>query len=135
MGKIGVFTGIHAACPEPDLAFNFINFINSPDNPITLRDLIFDLARGAVIKVKMTPAIAFRHPDDLLAVAHIITILAATFSLIAIQGPIREKCFGFFGDESAGLAGRSIDLDHAVNLMPALVVFKGECETVLPTDQ
>src|SRR5215468_4572670 len=49
-------------------------------------DLILHLAGRAVIQIKMSPAVSFRHPDNLLAVIHIITIFAAGLSPIALQG-------------------------------------------------
>jgi hypothetical protein len=71
----------------------------------------------------MIPAIALRHPDHFLAVGDVATKFLAG---------IAEKRLGFFIDDRACTAGRRIDLDHAVDLVSALVVLKRQRRTVLP---
>jgi hypothetical protein len=70
----------------------------------------------------MVPSVALRHPDDLPAVGQIVAVLLAR---------IAEEGLRLFADDGARLAGAGVNLDYAIDLMPALVVFKCERAAVL----
>jgi hypothetical protein len=100
-----------------------IYFVHPANYPFPFGDLIFYFAACAVVEVEVIPAVAFRHPDDFFAVIHVVPIFFAG---------ITEKCFGFFVNDGARTSAFGIHFDDAVNLMPALVVFKSEAAAVLP---
>ena len=126
VNEIWILAGIHAACLEPNLAGGFIHLVDPPDNPLALRDLVFDRARLAVEKVKMIPAVPLRHPNNLFPVGEVKTIFLAR---------IAEERRRLLADDGPRLACRAVDFDDPVNLVPPLVVFEGERPAVLPPDR
>jgi len=123
MEKIRVLSLIHAASQKPHLTPLFIHPLHTPHHPLAFRDLIFHLAGAAVIKIKVVPAIAFRHPDDFLTVIQVMAKFLAG---------VEKESRALFIDQSSSRAGRRIHFDYPINLMAALIVFKGESPAILP---
>src|ERR1043166_7047890 len=59
--------GVPSVTGEVDLARRRVHAIDIADDPVAPGDLVLHLARRAVIEVKVIPAVALRHPDDLVA--------------------------------------------------------------------
>src|SRR5690348_12935298 len=116
---------MRAASAEPDLPRSFVDALHSAHDPLAARDLILHRTGDAVVQVKMTPAVALRHPDDLSTVVHIVTIPASRIGEAAIRGAITEERLRFVGNNGARLAVR-VDFDDAINLVSTLIVFKRE---------
>src|SRR5262249_14701582 len=110
MDEVRVFARIHAAGLEPYLALLLVHFLDAAHDPIAFRDLILHLASHAVVKIEMAPSVALRHPDDLPAVGQIVAVLLSR---------IAEEGLRLFADDGARLAGAGVNLDHAIDLMPA----------------
>src|ERR1051326_8864885 len=123
-----------AAGAEPYLAFGPVDALPPSDHPLATSDLILHRSRGAVVEIEVTPTIAFRHPDDLLTIIYIVTILATGVSETAIRIAITKERPRLIGNECARFAVR-VDFDHAINLMTALIVFKRECPAVFAPDR
>src|SRR5262249_27537253 len=120
--EVRVFARIHATGLEPDLALLFVYLLDAAHHPFAFRNLVLHLASHPVVKIEVVPAVALRHPDDLFPIANVAAILLAR---------ITEERLRFFADDGARFTRGRVNLDHAVDLMPAMVVFKRECAAVL----
>src|SRR5262249_36650673 len=109
--EVRVFAGIHAAGLEPDLALLFVYLLDAAHHPFAFRNLVLHLAGHSIVKIEMIPAVALRHPDDLFPVANVTAVLLAR---------ITEKRLRLFADNGARFTRGGVNLDHAVELMPAL---------------
>src|SRR6185503_1309293 len=125
---------MRASRTKPDLTVCLIDALHTAHDPLAARDLVFHRAGRAVVKIEMRPAISFRHPDDLFTVVYVVAIPASRVGQTAVRGAITKEGVWFVGDERACLSIR-VDLDHAINLVPALIVFERECAAVLAPDR
>jgi len=73
----------------------------------------------------MIPAVPLRGPDDLFPVLDVEAIFI---------GVVAKERLAFLVDYGPRLSGRGIDFDDAIDLVAALVVFKGKGAAVLPPD-
>src|SRR5882724_8429775 len=80
----------------------------------------------------MCPAIALRKPKDFLTVIYVMAIPLAGAVLIRLERRVLEEGLCFLIDERACRSDGSIHFYHAIRLMPALIVFKGEAPAVFP---
>src|SRR5206468_5852578 len=64
--EVGVLPWTNPACPKPNLSLFLIHSIDAPDHPLPLGDLILDPPASSIAKVKVVPAVALGHPEDLL---------------------------------------------------------------------
>src|SRR6185312_8695566 len=129
--EVGVLAGNDAAGFEIDLPLGVVYIVHVADQPVTLRDLVLHFAGNAVVQVQMLPAIAFRCPDYFLAVVDVVPVFPAR-GKARPEIAVVEKRLGLLVDQRTRLAGGSIDLDHSVDLMAALVVLEGKAAAVLP---
>src|SRR5690242_593217 len=113
MDVVGILTGPNPACAEPDLTRLRIDAVDASDHPRSAGDLGFDLAGPGVIEVKVIPAVALGHPDDLARIVEQLEIELAR--VINERGTLLV-------DDGLGLASLRIDGDDPEHLMPALVV-------------
>src|ERR1035437_2506719 len=74
--EIRILLRIHASRPEHDLFVGLVHALHAAYEPVPFRDLVLDRAGGAVHEIKVRPAVALRHPDELLAVIEIEAVLA-----------------------------------------------------------
>ncbi len=123
MDEIGIDTRFFSAGAEQDLLFFLIHKEYVADHPCSFGNLVQNPARLAAYPVQVVPAVAFRGPEDLFAILHIITV---TFAAIADES--RAGFLNQGADASVGAA----HFKDPVNLVSSLVVFKGECPAVLP---
>ena len=129
--EVRILAGIHAAGAEPDLPLDGIDVLHGAHDPLAFGDLVLHRAGGAVVEIQMVPAVAFRHPDDFLAVVHVVAELLAGIGERAVRGAVGEERLRLFRDDRARGAGRRVDFDDAVDLVSALVVFEGQRPAVL----
>ena len=113
--EVRILSGIHAARAEPDLALVFVDAEHVAHDPFALGDLLLDRAGDAVIEIQVVPAVAFRHPDDFLAVGDVEAVTLAR---------VRKERFRLLADDRSRLAGQAVDRNDAIDLMTALVVFE-----------
>ena len=131
VGEVGILAGVHPARLEPDLPLVLIHAVHHAHHPLALGDLVLHLAGDAVIKVKMLPAVTLRGPDDLLAVIQVVAVPAPAGKTLGQQVVVDEGLAGLV-DQRARLAGLRVHLDHAVDLVAALIVLEGEAAAILP---
>src|SRR4030095_2155283 len=132
MGEVRILTRVHAAGLEPYLSLLLVHLVDRANEPIAPGNLVFDLACRAVIQIEMTPSVALRRPNNLLAVGEIAPVSGSGLSEIAAKWAIGEERLRFFTDDCARFPGNRVDFDDPINLMPALIVFKGKSSAVLP---
>ncbi len=115
VNEIGIPARVHAAGGEPDLARGGVHGRDCANHPLAFRDLVLHLPGDAVVQIEMVPAIALGGPDDLLAITRVLAK--------ALAGVLDEGLRRFF-DECPPTTGGGVDLDHAIDLVAALVVLK-----------
>src|SRR5262249_3824908 len=122
--EIRILAVIHAARAEPDLTPRLVDVQHRAHGPLAGGDAVLHGAGCAVDEVHVLPAVALRHPDPVLAVGDVVTVLLAGVALAAVRGPVVEEGLRLFGDDRPRLARARVDFDHAVDLVAALVVLE-----------
>ncbi len=87
------------------------------NNPLTFGDLVLYLAGLLVDQVKVVPAVALGHPDEL--VGRVKILRKALLRVV-------DERLRLLVDHRPSLAGRSVDRDDAQNLVPALIEQEAE---------
>ena len=123
--EVGILARVHAARAEPDLARLLVGLDDAADDPVALRDLRGAAGR-AVIEIEVVPAVALRHPDDLLPVLDIVAVLLAR---------IAEERLRLLGDDRSGFAAGGVDFNDAIHLVAALVVLERHRRAVLAPNE
>ena len=124
---IRVLSGADATGPEPNLPRLSIHLVHPAHSPRASCDLILHLARGGVVEPEMIPAIALGHPDQL---AGLVEPMQKLFAAVA------EKSRALLVHHRLCLAGLGVHCNDAEDLVPALVVGKGEALGVaFPADR
>src|SRR4029077_9062388 len=89
--EIGILARPRAGGAEPYRALLLVDLLDALDRPLALRDLVLHRPGRAVVEVQVVPAIALRHPDDLLAVGHVVAILLARVAVAARLVVVEER--------------------------------------------
>src|SRR2546421_7049675 len=130
MNEVRIFTRVHAAGLKPNLALLFINFIDRANDPIALSDLVLQFAGLTIVQVEVVPTIAFRRPDEFPPIVQFVSILLSSVPRVWNQGTIINERGRLFRDHRPRFGCRRVNFDYAVELMPALVVFKRKSAAV-----
>ena len=120
--EVRILLLVHPRGAEIDLARLLVHLRHAAHHPLALRDLVLHRAIRPVIEIEVVPAVALRHPDHLLAVAHVEPVLLAR---------VAEEGGRLLGDDGPGPARGGLGLDDAVDLVPPLVVFERDGRAVL----
>ena len=116
--KYGSCSGHDAAgLKTKSLPVRVVHKIHTANNPFTLGNLIFHVARFGVIETQMIPAVALGHPDDF---ASVIEIFAKIFAGIINEG------FTFLIHNWLHVATAGVHGNNTQCLMSALVEDKSE---------
>ena len=83
LDEVRILSRNQSAGLEHNLPLGVVHKHDIAHQPFALGDLILHLAGDAVVQVQMLPAVAFRRPDDFLAVVHIVTITTAAREALA----------------------------------------------------
>ena len=132
MDEVGILGGVHAAGFKPYLPLLVVHAIDAAHYPGALCDLILDFAGFSVKQIEVFPSIAFRGPDDLLAVGRVMAEFLAGVVLVHHQRPIVDESIALLRDQRASVPCLRVDFDNPIQLVAALVVFESETTVVLP---
>ena len=114
---IRVLIGVNAAGAEPDLAVLLVHAVHAAHHPFAPRDLVLHLPGLRIVEVEVVPAVALRHPEDLVGRVEVAVELLAA---------VVDERLALLVDDGAGAAGLGIHRDDAQDLVAALVVEERE---------
>src|SRR5262249_22597597 len=132
MYEVRIFARVHTTRGEPDVTALLIHFVHRAHHPGALGDLILHAAGDAVVEVKVLPSVALAGPNDLAAVADIEADVLARIARVRDERTVvDERRLALLADQHARSTVR-IDLDHAIHLVSALVIFERESAAIPP---
>ena len=117
MDVVRVLLRMDAAGAEPDLALGLVDAVHAANDPGALGDLVLDLPGLGVVKIKVVPAVAFRHPDQFPAAIEIVQEVLAR---------IIDERGALLIDDRLDRAAGGIDGQEPQRLVSALIVDEGE---------